>query len=379
MARLLFLLTIILMVKSAAVAQISNVANENFVIKGKVLDQKNKPVSFASIKNKNESNGITTDSLGQFFIRVRINETVVISSIGFDTSEVIIKNNKELLVSLKNNDRSLGLVTIASKNETATTKQPSKAQAQNISNALSDFTSGANITSAPAVFNHLENASSGRPGNVAKFSTNLGSGRIYSGGALPVFSPKNDTKGRQYLFDHWAAGSIINEDGTQLKNDKYLFNYDKISKAILFTENEKNAFELDSKLVSQFTFLDNDKTLLFKKFLIADKPEFLLVLTPLNGKIELLKKITAKLIKADYVSTGLTESGNNYDEFLEDNRYFINFTSENKLENLELKKKAVLKMFSSYQDKVNGFFDEHKNAQINEELLKELIALLNKL
>ena len=51
---------------------------------------------------------------------------------------------------------------------------------------------------------------------------------------------------------------------------------------------------------------------------------------------------------------------------------------DKKLENFELKKKAVLKIFLSYSEKVNNFFDMHKNAQIDEKIIIDLIEFLNK-
>lgn len=378
MARLLLLLSIIFMMQCAVKGQVAVADKKIVVIKGIVADQTNKPVPFATIKIKNENIGITTDSLGKFLISANINAALLISSVGFDTTEVFITNNKELLIKLKKNNKSLTVVTIAAKTEASAGRQPTKAQSQNISNALNDFTTGANITTAPAVFYHLKNASVGRPQTVAAFLNNPGSGRIYAGGAIPVFAPKNDTRGRQYLYDHWAAGSVHNEDGTLIKNEKYLFNYDKISKKLLFTQDEKSIFELDNTAIDVFTFLDNGEEVVFKKLLISDEPEFLVMLTPSIGKFQLYKKIAAKLIKADYVNTGLTENGNNYDEFVDDNKYFINFLEDKKLENFELKKKAVLKIFLSYSEKVNNFFDMHKNAQIDERIIIDLIEFLNK-
>ncbi len=378
MDRLLLLLSIIFMLQCTVKGQVADAENKLIIIKGMVADQTNKPVPYASIKIKNQNSGITADSLGKFVLSANINTALLISSVGFDTAEVFIADNNELLIRLKKNNKSLTVVRVAAKTEATPGKQPTKPQSQNISNTLNDFTTGANITTAPTVFNHLENASTGRPQTVATFSNNTGSGRIYAGGAIPVFAPKNDTRGRQYLYDHWVAGSIHNDDGSQIKDEKYLFNYDKMAKKLLFTQDEKSVFELDNAAMDVFTFLDNGEEVVFKKFMISEKPEYIVVLTPSAGKYQLCKKIAAKLVKADYVNTGLTESGNNYDEFVDDNKYFIFSTGEKNLEAIELKKKSIVKILATDAGRVEEYFNANKSTSIDEMFLKKLVTFLNK-
>ena len=376
MGKLSFLLLFFLLQQVTISAQVAIDANNNYLIKGSVKDKNNKPVAFASIKIKNENRGITTDSVGNFSIKTSLNTSLVVSSIGFDTSIVSIKNDKELVIILSKNNKSLSMVTIASKTETGVAKQPEKAQSQNIANTLNDFTTGSNITTEPSVFNHLENASSGRPKNVTQFLNNTGSGRIYTGAALPVFAPKNETKGRQYLFDHWVTGAVVNVEGVLINNDKYLFNLDKISNSLLFTQDKQSAFELDIKEIKEFALTGNDEELVFKKIIIDEKPTFLLLLSINSTRYQLYKKIKTKLVKADYINTGLTESGNNFDEFVDDYTYFINNIAEKKLETFELKKKSLLKVLSADNIKVNEFFNAHKSELIDENFVKKLLESL---
>ncbi|MBO9619087.1 MAG: TonB-dependent receptor [Niabella sp.] len=74
----------------AARAQETNILQ----ISGQISDdQKHEPLSAASVQIKNTNEGTTTDSLGNFILRIRarIPFTLVISSVGYDAREIVVK------------------------------------------------------------------------------------------------------------------------------------------------------------------------------------------------------------------------------------------------------------------------------------------------
>src|SRR5579863_5349504 len=67
----------------------ANLSAQNVVtVKGRILDEKNAPVTGASVTVKNASNGVTTDGEGNFSITVPPRSTLVISHIGFAPREI---------------------------------------------------------------------------------------------------------------------------------------------------------------------------------------------------------------------------------------------------------------------------------------------------
>ena len=376
MNKFLFLIVLLCVVQFKVNAQITNTTHK-LVIKGIVKDENGKGVPYASITLKDEKGGTNADSVGKFIINLKSNSVIIIASVGFEPVEINISNKTEILVELKRKQQSLKELSVTAKNDKTTAEQPGIIEQQLISNTLNDFTTGGNITTAPGVFYGVQNGSEGIPSVISHFSYIAGSGRIYSGAALPVFMPKNETKGRQYLFDKWMPGSVINEKGEQIKNDKYLFNYDKLGRKLLLTQDQKNVIELDINTIGGFTLLKQQKVLNFQKIVLLGRPDFYLLLSNNTGKYQLYKRTTTKFIKANYVSTGLTESGNNYDEFLDENKYVIVFVPDKKIEIVALKKKSIKGVLENETSKVETYFSAHNNEIIDETFLSNLISYLN--
>ena len=220
--------------------------------------------------------------------------------------------------------------------------------------------------------------SDGVPTIVTKFGYNPGSGKIYNGSALPVFMPKDETKGTQYLFEKWVPGIVLNEKREQIKNDLYLYNYDKMSKVLLFTQDQANIIELDMKTVNGFSLLYKDEPRTYLKMTILDKEDYYQLLSAQKTKYALYKRTTTKFVKANYVSTGLTSTGNNYDEFLDDNRYFVYSEKDKSFAAVDLKKKSIKSVLENEKPKVDVWFSQNGNADIDETFLKGVINFLNK-
>lgn len=69
-------------------------------LRGVILDVNKKPVAEASITEKGTTNGTTSDASGNFVLTVRPNAVLVVSIVGYQTSETNVGNATDLTISL---------------------------------------------------------------------------------------------------------------------------------------------------------------------------------------------------------------------------------------------------------------------------------------
>jgi TonB-linked SusC/RagA family outer membrane protein len=70
-------------------------------ITGKVLDEKGLPMFGVSVKVQGTTNGVSTDSEGQFVISAPLNSVLEISFIGYEKQTVTVTTEKSMLISMK--------------------------------------------------------------------------------------------------------------------------------------------------------------------------------------------------------------------------------------------------------------------------------------
>jgi CarboxypepD_reg-like domain len=86
-------------------------------IKGKVIDEKNQPVSFVNIAVENENSGTTSEENGEFSINLSDkNKNLIFSALGFEKK--IVKASESFEVKLKSKEYQLDEVLIAKRFET---------------------------------------------------------------------------------------------------------------------------------------------------------------------------------------------------------------------------------------------------------------------
>lgn len=91
-------------VRMGTVAYVNPVEQTNLLLKGTVVDEKGDPITNASVVIKGTPRGVATDKEGHYELRIKKNDVIVISSIGYD-SETIVVNAKNLAITtiLKSN------------------------------------------------------------------------------------------------------------------------------------------------------------------------------------------------------------------------------------------------------------------------------------
>src|ERR1700742_2521459 len=103
--RLLFVcvLLLVLVAKTQAQARIT----------GRILDDKGQPVPGAAVLLKGTTKGVTTNAEGFFSIPAAPGATLVFRSIGYQTQELVLQDEKNLSVSLKGVATELNEVTVS--------------------------------------------------------------------------------------------------------------------------------------------------------------------------------------------------------------------------------------------------------------------------
>jgi hypothetical protein len=202
------------------------------------------------------------------------------------------------------------------------------------------------------------------------------SGRVYTGSGLPVFLIKEDSKGNRYLYEKWVRGSVVGTDGVVYNSSKYLFNYDKIGQKLLMLLDSNKMLTLNSEDISGFTLQDDTSQFHFERLKNSTDLNFYQPLYKDEKGYSFYKLMKTKFMKADYQSNGIVESGRKYDEYVDEEQFFI-LSAKQELNRVDFKKKSLEKVFESEAPKLQSFFDQHKGEKINEEFVRSLVQFLN--
>jgi len=346
-------------------------------VNGIVKDDKGAAVPYAVIQIKGTTRGVNSDSLGVFSINVKSNTVLLVNAMGYATATINVKelandNAKDLnnvTVILKAATNALTDVTVGKEQTPSGDEYTFKKMATNM---LQDF----NFSNSVAAFS---SNTAGTALNAPNQSLIGGGGvNMYTGAALPVFSQKEDTKGGKYLFDQWVKGTATNSYNAVVSNDTYLYNYDKITKSLLVTSDKRSMIEISKTDLNGFTFIDkNNKEIVFEKVVAIDPNTFMIQLLKDSTGYSLYKSLHTKFIRANYHSDGLTESGNNYDEYVDEYTYYILFPGGKQFSKVELKKKSIKEVLMKEEKKVKSFFSQHGSDDLDEFFLMALVASLN--
>lgn len=341
-------------------------------ISGKVKDENGKAISFASIVVKGENNGAKADSSGQFSIAVPATAVIKVSAVGYKEVEVNTVNKISFDIVLTKEVKALKEVTV-------TGNQPASGNVtaqQFVAGALNDYTKSQNISAGPSVVEGLRVNALGQIEQY-HFLNYQPTGRMYTGALLPKFSLKEGTKGNRYFFDSWADGQIVGINGVVYKDSSYQFNYDKINSNLLFTKDHQTVVEIAREEISSFTLKKENEEYVFESVPFISTQSYLQQLVKDSSGYSLYKKTKTTFVKANFVSTGMIEKGNNYDEYVDEDTYFIVYPDKT-FRTLEMKKRVVKDCLSPDSDRVSAYFKSHIEEPLNESFLISLVLNINK-
>lgn len=193
------------------------------------------------------------------------------------------------------------------------------------------------------------------------------------------FHTKDATVGSAYMSKNWTKGSVTNLNDTVISNPTFLFNYNKMSGALLVTQDQNTYIELNSNGYKAFTLVDE----LGVEHRYVRVPGIGAVASAeeiASGPNYTLYKYTkTKFKKADFVTDGLTERGNNYDEYVDENEYYVvnNKDKSAPVTKIGSKKKTIKDAFGADANKVDQYVAQHKG-DLNAAYYKDLADYLNK-
>ncbi len=198
---------------------------------------------------------------------------------------------------------------------------------------------------------------------------------LISGYSINSFNSTSNTRGRRYYFDEWVKGEVISSFGKAISNEDYLFNFDKVNNNLLVTKDKKEIIEVNKESIREIHLTEKDATYDFEKVDQISPDRFVEVLVK-NDKISLYRTLNTHFVKANYTTNGLTESGNPYDEYVDEPTYFINYKGN--FRPVLLKFRSIKSCLKEESKKVKDFYADHINDEIDENYLKEIVVYLNK-
>ncbi|MBS1662198.1 MAG: carboxypeptidase-like regulatory domain-containing protein [Bacteroidetes bacterium] len=363
-------------------------AQKSVVVTGTVVDSRGGTIAGASIQQKGRNGGTTTDNDGLFRIKVLPGGTIYINAVGFQGDTIKIADTAtRMAVVLQPRIKSLEGIVITGTDQKAVANDPMHTMVTRSAGAtITDFLRSEAFYSGQTIVNPyttpLEAAATGtRPGydQSKVYITNTPANTFYRMSALPAFSIKEDTKGNRYLLgERWGQGVVVTRADSLVDNKALLFNFDKIQQKLYTTKDMNTIIELEPSEIKAFAIKDKDSLMIFDRVAAIDSGRYFLVLVPaVSGKYALYRDLRTRFVKSDYHSDGMTESGNPYDEYVDNNTYYVVLPGGLKARRIEMKKKYIKDILPEDANRVNQYFSKHRYDPIDEALLKDLILFLN--
>ncbi len=196
--------------------------------------------------------------------------------------------------------------------------------------------------------------------------------------ATTSFNNMENTKGERFLFDNWVSGSNVSNTQNELINTtSYLFNFDKLTGSLLATENKADILSVSPSGINSFMLENRGKQYLFVHVAAIDSNTFFLKLTGVDSLYSLYKECKVKLVKSNYHNDGMIQTGNPYDEYIDESVYNITKPNSSTSRIITLKTRDMKNVLVAEKEKVNAYLNQHKNDLINENFLIGLINYVN--
>jgi hypothetical protein len=200
------------------------------------------------------------------------------------------------------------------------------------------------------------------------FNQQVVSQTAYSQSAKEGFN-QEPTRGSPYLFNNWLPGFAINKKDSLFHNDSNLYNYDKATGDILFTIDKNTIMKAAKQQIKTFNLYDGGVyPYVFEHMPAINDKSFISVILS-TSKYKLYKYIDTKLMRADFHSDGVIESGKKYDGYQDAVKYYFVKLPDGQPKTFPLKRKALKELFAGDADK---FIETRGDRDIDDEYLTEL-------
>lgn len=195
---------------------------------------------------------------------------------------------------------------------------------------------------------------------------------------INAFNNEENTIGKRFLFDEWVEGdSVIDKKGNPVNTTAFIFNFDKLTGNLLATQDKINNMLVASTGIQSFILKSRGKKYFFTQVNAISPDLFFLELMKSDAHYSLYKRFVTKYIAANYRNDGITETGNNYNEYKDDNEYYIIDAATKAVQTVSLKSKAIKSLFTVQKEKVDSYFKQHSAEEIDEKFLTGLVTYLN--
>lgn len=207
------------------------------------------------------------------------------------------------------------------------------------------------------------------------FQTNTNN-NINTSGSLYLKSAQQEVHGSRYLFDKWVHGYAISPADSLIQSNDYLFNYDKIAGNLLFTTDQQNVFIGEKGQVKAFVlFDDNLQAFAYDRLAAIGGGQYIQVIGT-GPRYSIYKQTITKFEANNYSTNGITTTGHNYDEYQDNDIYYVVKAGGQPVK-IALKKKSLKEAFAADVDKLNKYMSAN-DGDIDETYLKGICEALNK-
>jgi hypothetical protein len=298
---------------------------QTVAVSGSVIDQKGAPIPFAFIYDSQHPYATYADSTGVFSLKADPSSPLIATAINYAKTNVKINNPADVKIVMANGPAN-------------------------------------NVPIAPSLKNI--------------FRQQEGFQNMIEGSQTRIGTHQENIHGSRFLFSDWVHGYIRTARDSIKQNDAYLFNYDKIDGNLIFATGGTDMHLGVKSQNKEFILFDGSgKSYVFEDAPEIDSKHYVQVIAS-GAKYNIYKTINTKFVKADYVNNGVTQHGNNYDEFVDESDYYLMKQPGGQPQKFSLKKRAIKAAFAADQDKVNKFLSDN-GGDIDDAYLQRLGEYMN--
>ena len=150
------------------------------------------------------------------------------------------------------------------------------------------------------------------------------------GSAIISFNNEENTIGTRFLFNDWVNGdSVINAQGLLINTTGFIFNYDKVTGSMLATQDKINNMLVSSPGIQSFVLRGMGKRYFFEHVNAIDSFHFFLALAKSDKRYSLYKRFVTTYAASDSHNYGVIQTGKEYNEYKDDNKYYVIDESNN--------------------------------------------------
>ncbi|RFM27274.1 hypothetical protein [Deminuibacter soli] len=198
------------------------------------------------------------------------------------------------------------------------------------------------------------------------------------GGPLLEFNNAENTIGTRFLFNTWVQGdSVINNQGAYINTTGFAFNFDKVSGNLIASQDKINIMAVVPDGISSFILQYMNRNFVFEHVKQIDASHFFLALAKSEHKYSLYKLFATKFIASNYHDDGIMQSGKKENEYKEESSFYLLNKTTGAVTPLPLKARAIKAAMDADKDKVNKYFHDHSEEEVDENFITGLVNNIN--